>query len=583
MTMTFVNSDCYKVDGNGNFVVFNRRSDDLKSGRLLEAIGLNQHHSLDKKETHRIVAGRGVVTVFFQDGTFMVMHPSGFMEVSCKGDYYYSVYPDGRRFLVQPRQGETKLDSTYQAQSALDPETNVIMTTREDHLSILRYPDGSRLAVFPDGTSIRSNAERSVFTVSHASHGDVQVAYDFFRARNPSVIGLGSAFATKGKESLFERTFDGRLVTVRCDDGSTLRVFKEMRELEGYNNFRLVVVTLLETPTQKVIKHENYGEVVYIDKRDLAQDRSPSAVVSHAIDVLRSRAVDAARRPNREVNEQVSRSEGKEDGHFIQLFLPVNERTGGVYTADLMSGTLLVRDGEGNEFLLRKDGKMRSKISVSFNLNSKKADWDRFPDFQGSEYVDPMNLDLPIPSKWQHPLLALVDGLGNSKLFFNEEMLTDYFEDKQKEDSFAVASTAESLKATGLSVMSRLPSGANRHPANVAMPSRLRGLPATMPQTGIPTPEGLAVRRFEFFEAFSEGQESVVDAAISSTRDWRQLREQQRARRGVFASSAMEKKDELDLQQQLLILAKDNKNTLVYGQSNKSEISNASNVVFTDS
>ena len=86
MTMTHSNGVCNKVDRNGNFIAFSMQPNSDRSARLMEAIGLNQHHSLDKKETHRMIAGRGVVTIFFQDGIFRVMHPSGFMELSCKGD-----------------------------------------------------------------------------------------------------------------------------------------------------------------------------------------------------------------------------------------------------------------------------------------------------------------------------------------------------------------------------------------------------------------------------------------------------------------------------------------------------------------
>ena len=583
MTMTHSNGICNKVDGNGNFIVFNMQPNSDRSARLMEAIGLNQHHSLDKKETHRMIAGRGVVTIFFQDGTFLVMHPSGFMELSCKGDYYYATYPNGYRYLVQPRQGEKKLDQKISTTTAVDPETGIICTSRGDHLRIFKYTDGTRLTSFVDGTTIWSNKERCQFVVRHPSHSDVSIQYDYFRARNPSVIGLGSSFATKGRDNLFERTYDGRLMTINCDDGNTIKIFKEMRELGGYNSFRLVTVTIFETATQKVIKHENYGEVVFIDKRDSRPTAQGIDEVGELVAALKTRT-----NLDWKTLEQISKlnidaSMKRSLNYFIQLFLPVNERQGGVYTVDIFKGEILIRDNEGNEFLVDKEGKMSSKISISFNLNSKKSAWDKFPHFEGKEYIDPANLDLPVPKEWNPPALVVIDRSGEATVLYDQKMLTDYFEDKLTQQSFALTSQDQTNASGGITVISCVKSTCSSKVAAFEMPSIFRGLPQTNPPLSKPSVESIVVRQFKTLKDFDTTDDGVVQASKAKSEAWHADRHNHRVMSEIFKSSSEEKAIELEFQQRLLVLAKDEKNILVYGQTNKIEISNTSNVIFADS
>ena len=124
-------------------------------------------------------------------------------------------------------------------------------------------------------------------------------------------------------------------MTINCDDGNTIKIFKEMRELGGYNSFKLMTVTIVETATQKVIKHENYGEVVILEKRD-------SRPAAQGIDEVRELVAALKIRTNLDWKtlEQTSKlnvnaSMNKSLDYFIQLFLPVNEREDGVYPHSL--------------------------------------------------------------------------------------------------------------------------------------------------------------------------------------------------------------------------------------------------------
>lgn len=86
--------------------------------------------------------------------------------------------------------------------------------------------------------------------------------------------------------------------------------------------------------------------------------------------------------------------------YFLQLFLPREERSEGVFTVNLDKRILSTKDSQGNQFKIRSDGEVFSHISVSFNLEQKVGEtWNSFPKFSGNEYVEERNKDLPVPEK----------------------------------------------------------------------------------------------------------------------------------------------------------------------------------------
>ena len=584
LTITKRDGRLLKVDGSGAIVQLSPQPQDTRSARVLEAIGLSAHSSQELREVHRTVTGKGTVTRFFHDGTHCIYYASGHIDISSKGDYYYTIHPQGKKELVDKKQHKTV--ETIPFSVGLDPETGIRHLARKDNFIRFDYPDQSRLVIFPDSTRIYSSPDRTLFRVHHAVHHTVEVRYDYFRARNPSLIGPGGAFATKGRENIFERIFNGRLATVKLDCGIELQVFKEMRELEGYNNFRLVTVTLVSSPDDKVIKFENYGEIVYIDKKDYVSKETASLRLGWLVDRLQARTNTLQRGQEAVFPEgDAPPREPKPFDHFIQLFLPCKERAAGVLTADLNAGEVTLKDSESNQFTVNKDGRIRSHISVSFNLNLEKPLWDDPPKFEGEEYVDPVNFDLPVPKDWQKPMLALIDRDGLAQVFYEESMLQDYFEDKRFCWSMLVKSFQQATNAQNLAVLTRTDKPMLTAPAapSYCYPSEFRGLPVSKLVDPRPEAREYAVRSLTLCPSFQPADKSLLEDVERSQRAWAQSKVRAAEEAQVFRPSEEEKTIELELQQKLLVLGQQHKNIIVYGQSNKAEISNPSNVVFADS
>ena len=585
MTVSKTDGRCIKIDGNGNIVQIASHEENLRSARFFEAIGVSLHHGPEHKETHRMISGKGTVTRYFTDGTFEILYPSGNIDIGTKGDHYFCLRTDGAKELVEPRRGERKIVETIPIDIGLDPETGIKFLSRKDNMTRFIYPDGSRLVVFADGTRIHSSSSRNTFTIQHPLHAEIEIVYDYFRARNPSIIGVGSAYATKGKENLFERSYTGRIAKVKMESGAEISIFKEMRELEGYNNFRLVLVTLLTNPDKKVIKLENYGELVFVDQRDFQSKTIQEERLRWAIDELTSR-VNQMQRGVINSPKSLGPQETSQFDYFIQLFLPRAERTGGVLSADLNKGEMYLRDTESNEFIINKDGRVRSDIAVSFNLNNQKPKWDPKAEYDGSEYVDSLNHDLPVPKEWQVPQLAIIDSEGRASSFYEPSMLTDYFEDKLYQCAMVVQKSDRATGTNGLSVLTL----SNKQGKNKArtygtytVPSIFKGLPRTIAISETPAREELILRTFEEAKPFKAEDPLLLESTSQKIKEWRQQREKEAQNRKIFLTSVEEKVTEFDFQQRLMELAQTQKNIIVHGQTNKAEIANQGNVVFADS
>ena len=584
MTISSKDGRLIKIDGNGAVVQVAPQEQDQRSVRVMEAIGLSNHLGHELLETHRTVTGRGTVTRYFHDGTNCIYYASGRIDISSKGDYFYTVNPNGVKELVMKK--ERKAIEIIQTSKGQDPESGITYLSRKDNFIRYDYPDGSRLSVFSDGTRISSNPERTLFKVHHATHDTVEITYDYFRARNPGIIGPGGAFATKGRENIFERIYDGRLVTIVQECGIRTRVFKEMRELEGYNNFRLTTVTLLDSPDGKVLRLENYGEVVYIDKKDFMTDSTKLERVSLVLDRLEKRSHRMQRGVEEILDQEIRLPESTgETDYFIQMFLPRKERTANVYTLDIFKGDIHMRDAEGNEFTLNKQGKVRSHINVSFNLNHEKPLWDEIPKFEGAEYVDPINFDLPVPRDWQQPFLAMIDKEGKSHVFYEESMVQDYFEDKRLSWSMLVKKRDQVTGSSSMTILTRRDTSMLTRPLppRYEIPSIFRGLPVSKHLNLIPEKKEYFLRTFTKYRLLRDEDKEILHKVEKSNNVWKAEREATLEISNIFDTSHQERMVELEFQQKLLQLAIDDKNIIVYGQSNKSEISNPSNVVFADS
>ena len=115
-----------------------------------------------------------------------------------------------------------------------------------------------------------------MITIEHPDYMKIEVLNNKFRGRNPQIIGIGSSFAMKGKHNIFERSYTGRMTVVHMDDGTQLINYQEMRELPGYNNFRMVGVSIIYGYDSSLVKIESTGEVVVLDALDFTDKANVS-------------------------------------------------------------------------------------------------------------------------------------------------------------------------------------------------------------------------------------------------------------------------------------------------------------------
>lgn len=155
------------------------------------------------------------------------------------------------------------------------------------------------------------------------------------------------AFASVGKDDIMMRTFDGRVVETFLDNGTKITGYLEKKETEVYQVFQTEYVHLFYFPDSSVIK---------VQEKDIA------VIGGH----------------NRQSFQDPSE-------YFLQLFCLPGERKEGVYTCNLAQMKLWSKDNEGNVFELFSDGKVKSQIAVSFDMNKEDLE---SPDYSGEEYVD---------------------------------------------------------------------------------------------------------------------------------------------------------------------------------------------------
>lgn len=347
-----------------------------------------------------------------------------------------------------------------------------------------------------------------------------------------------------------------------------------MRELEGYNNFKIFTVTLLKSPDEKIIKMESYGEITYVDSKDfISREKRYKRLDLYLAQMeSRDRGSEASFRISKE-------SLSTETDNFMQLFLPRQERNGGVYTVDLNEGELYMRDSEDNQFIVSKEGDISSKLSVSFNLESRVAKWDRVPTFDGEAYIDPKNLDLVTPKVSYPPQLFMITTDGQIFAFYDEDMLLEYFEDKTLQNGQIIRSRDNLTHSNGYTVLSEIVEGCTQNKQAI-LPDQFKHIPVTKLTKEMPEKKKFLIRKFRKFEAVQESDIKEIELTTWKVEDWEKTKKANEEKNMVHGRSKEETQTELELQQKMLVLGLDSKNIISYGESNKDEITNESNVVF---
>lgn len=143
----------------------------------------------------------------------------------------------------------------------------------------------------------------------------------------------------------------------------------------------------------------------------------------------------------------------KNGKYFINLFLPIEEKENGVYTMNLKEKWIRTIDKDGNSFEINSKGETRTFISVSFNLKQDGSKWDVTPRYKGTEYLDPVNLNLPKPKNWKDPILLIINGDNTGTQLLTEKMLSEYWMDKKNSKSTIVSLNENVTNSTGIMVL----------------------------------------------------------------------------------------------------------------------------------
>jgi hypothetical protein len=226
MTLFSGSGKSVKIGASGDIVQYPAAKNTTRETKLLESVGLGYTSIQNQREVYRTISNKGVITRTFNDNSSMIYFPSGLIEFGLKGHTHHRILANGKHKFIDWKAKEAKLVEQIETTQASDVETGISYISRADGFRRFDYPDGSKLVIFNDGTHLHTDAKKEVFTITHASYDKVVITYDFFRARNPGVIGLGSAFASKGKDNLMERSFTGRISEVTLESGITLLTYK---------------------------------------------------------------------------------------------------------------------------------------------------------------------------------------------------------------------------------------------------------------------------------------------------------------------------------------------------------------------
>lgn len=110
----------------------------------------------DVVEAQRIITFFGEVIRQLDDDNCIIYYPDGTITMSDKRrGLWYTISPKGvRRTRRIKDQVIFDDEQPVKSETKTDPETNAVLTTREDGLLIIDYADSTKYIIFPDGTEI---------------------------------------------------------------------------------------------------------------------------------------------------------------------------------------------------------------------------------------------------------------------------------------------------------------------------------------------------------------------------------------------------------------------------------------------
>lgn len=368
------------------------------------------HYNFDKSEVEikRIVTKQGTVIRYMKNKGIQIMFANGNYSVySPKYNTWTKTKNSGERkqYKMSAQTGKTlsvQEIEPLRVDHKIDPETNVDVTVRSDKVTQIFYKD-STLTMHHDNTLILSKNDGSEKIIEKKGFAPIKIKFSAFKSRAKTVIGLGGQNALMGFDDIMERSNDGYLFETYLPDQTLVQTYREKQQLEGYNNYSCNTIHLFNRHDFSVLKVKQDGEIVVIT----SNQRSRLNDIGYHSDL------------------------GRDKDYFFELFGVESDRRSGVYTANVIKGTIQTKDDEGNVFVVYANGESIERLAVSFNLDQtaetlarKRPDSPRnLPD---GEYIEEECKFLVPPQTVMEPRLIFIKNDESGYEFLNEKQL-DYF------------------------------------------------------------------------------------------------------------------------------------------------------------
>ncbi|OMJ77048.1 hypothetical protein SteCoe_23447 [Stentor coeruleus] len=361
----------------------------LESGLIVKILpgGEILQQKPNSEEENRVIFPNGSVARYKKDGSIELLMPTGEVSVQSKDKLWVITNNKGRR-LAKRNRNSFPMDR-IQVTTQIDAETLAKVIIREDLVLSLKFSDSSFAVLHQDGTRIYTSADKNTIFIECAGYAPVRIYKDSIKARQNTIIGLGSSDSGLGAEDIMLRSNDGVLIETVLPNSTKIQSFVQKQELEAYNQFSINRVNLVKRQDGTIMKTSQDGEVVFI--------------TAEARDILAKANGDNA--------------------YFYDIFTLPDERNSGVYTIRVDTGKLWTKDNEGNYFEVTTDGKAIERLAVSLNVEDTEP---MSPYLSEGEYIDPECKFLPPPATIIPPRLFVVRD-NKAKEFFEESQLEYHF------------------------------------------------------------------------------------------------------------------------------------------------------------
>lgn len=248
----------------------------------------------------------GYVIRYLPNDSVQVLMPSGDFSTRSKDKVWVCTNNRGFRLVKRVKDGVSYNLEPIKIQSFTDPETLAKVIIREDLVMKITYNDNSYAAFHADGSRIHTSSDLNIVHIESPGYSPIKIHNDPLKARQHTIIGLGSSDSGLGREDLMLRSHNGLITEVKLPNGTSVKTFLQKQEMEGYNQYSTQLVFVLEKIDGSVLKVQQDGNFVLVTgetRQALAEKDSP-------------------------------------DAYFYELFTLPEDRTSGVYSGCISQGKI---------------------------------------------------------------------------------------------------------------------------------------------------------------------------------------------------------------------------------------------------